>query len=84
MPVLPDWAIQTLQVVTILVLAPLVSGVIARVEAIVQQRRGPRVLQPYYDIPSCCARRPCCPGRRARCSAPRPTSASPARRRCRC
>ncbi len=50
MPVLPDWAIQTLQVVTILALAPLVTGIIARAEAIVQQRRGPRVLQPYYDI----------------------------------
>ncbi|HUB76553.1 MAG TPA: NADH-quinone oxidoreductase subunit H [Solirubrobacteraceae bacterium] len=50
MPILPDWAVQVLQVVTILALAPLVSGVIARVEAIVQQRRGPRVLQPYYDI----------------------------------
>jgi formate hydrogenlyase subunit 4/hydrogenase-4 membrane subunit HyfE len=49
-PVLPQWVIQTLQVVTILALAPLVSGIIARAEAIVQQRRGPRVLQPYYDI----------------------------------
>ncbi len=50
MPTLPNWAIQVLQVVTILTLAPLVSGIIARVEAIIQQRRGPRVLQPYYDI----------------------------------
>lgn len=50
MPTLPDWAIQILQVVSILVLAPLVSGIIARVEAIVQQRTGPRILQPYYDI----------------------------------
>jgi formate hydrogenlyase subunit 4/hydrogenase-4 membrane subunit HyfE len=49
-PNLPDWAVQVLQVVTILALAPLVSGIIARVEAIIQQRRGPRVLQPYYDI----------------------------------
>jgi formate hydrogenlyase subunit 4/hydrogenase-4 membrane subunit HyfE len=49
-PILPDWVVQVLQVVTILALAPLVSGIIARVEAIVQQRRGPRVLQPYYDI----------------------------------
>lgn len=47
---LPDWAVQVLQVLVILVLAPLISGVIARVEAIVQQRKGPRVLQPYYDI----------------------------------
>lgn len=50
MPILPDWAIQVLQVVSILVLAPLVSGIVARVEAIIQQRRGPRILQPYYDI----------------------------------
>ena len=50
MPVLPDWAIQVLQVLTLLALAPLVSGIIARAEAIVQQRRGPRILQPYYDL----------------------------------
>lgn len=49
-PTLPDWAVQVLQVVTILVFAPLVGGIIARAEAVVQQRRGPRVLQPYYDI----------------------------------
>jgi formate hydrogenlyase subunit 4/hydrogenase-4 membrane subunit HyfE len=49
-PILPDWATQILQVVTILSLAPLISGLIARAEAIVQQRRGPRILQPYYDI----------------------------------
>jgi formate hydrogenlyase subunit 4/hydrogenase-4 membrane subunit HyfE len=47
---LPDWTIQVLQVVVILTVAPLVSGIIARVEAIIQQRRGPRLLQPYYDI----------------------------------
>jgi formate hydrogenlyase subunit 4 len=50
MPTLPDWAVQVLQVVTVLAAAPLVGGVIARAEAIVQMRRGPRVLQPYYDI----------------------------------
>lgn len=50
MPTLPDWAIQALQVLSILLLAPLISGVIAKVEAIIQQRQGPRVLQPYYDI----------------------------------
>jgi formate hydrogenlyase subunit 4/hydrogenase-4 membrane subunit HyfE len=49
-PVLPDWAVQVLQVVTILALAPLVSGLIAWAEAKVQQRRGPRICQPYYDI----------------------------------
>ena len=50
MPTLPDWLIQVAQVLTVLVAAPGISGVIARVEAIVQERRGPRVLQPYYDI----------------------------------
>jgi formate hydrogenlyase subunit 4/hydrogenase-4 membrane subunit HyfE len=49
-PVLPDWLVQVLQVVTVLAAAPLISGLIARAEAIVQQRNGPRVLQPYYDI----------------------------------
>ncbi|MGO9754474.1 MAG: NADH-quinone oxidoreductase subunit H [Solirubrobacteraceae bacterium] len=50
MPVLPDWVVQVCQVLTVLMLAPLISGVIARGEAIVQQRTGPRLLQPYYDI----------------------------------
>ncbi len=50
MPTLPSWAIQILQVLSVLALAPLVSGFIAKAEAVVQQRRGPRVLQPYYDI----------------------------------
>jgi formate hydrogenlyase subunit 4/hydrogenase-4 membrane subunit HyfE len=49
-PTLPDWLIQALQVLTVVGFGPLVSGVIARVEAIVQERRGPRLLQPYYDI----------------------------------
>ena len=35
MPTLPDWAIQVLQVVAVLALAPLVNGIIARAEAIV-------------------------------------------------
>ncbi len=42
--------IQVLQVLTVLLFAPLVSGAIARLEARLQGRRGPRVLQPYYDI----------------------------------
>jgi formate hydrogenlyase subunit 4/hydrogenase-4 membrane subunit HyfE len=50
MPIVPNWAIQSLQVLSIILLAPLVTGVIARVEARVQQRQGPRILQPYYDI----------------------------------
>ena len=74
MPLLPDWVVQVLQVVTILPLSPLVSGVIARAEAIVQMRRGPRVLQPYYDIAKLLRKETVLPGRRGRCSARRRTS----------
>lgn len=42
--------IQALQVGTVLVLSPLVSGGISWMEARLQGRRGPRILQPYYDI----------------------------------
>ncbi|MHB2027390.1 MAG: respiratory chain complex I subunit 1 family protein [Acidimicrobiales bacterium] len=44
------YGVQAVQVLTILLGAPLVSGVIAHVEGRLQGRRGPRVLQPYYDI----------------------------------
>ena len=50
MPYLNDWVIQIFQVGTIVVLGPLITGIIARAEAIVQMRRGPRLLQPYHDI----------------------------------
>jgi formate hydrogenlyase subunit 4 len=42
--------IQLLQVLTVCLGAPLVTGFIARVEARLQGRRGPRILQPYYDL----------------------------------
>ena len=42
--------IQVLQDLTILLGAPLVSGAIAHVEGRIQGRRGPRILQPYYDL----------------------------------
>ncbi|HEX5496283.1 MAG TPA: NADH-quinone oxidoreductase subunit H [Mycobacteriales bacterium] len=47
---LPIPVVQATQVLTVLLAAPAVSGVIARVEARLQGRRGPRVLQPYYDL----------------------------------
>jgi formate hydrogenlyase subunit 4/hydrogenase-4 membrane subunit HyfE len=50
MPYLNDWVIQVFQVGTVLLLGPLVMGIIARAEAVVQMRRGPRILQPYHDI----------------------------------
>jgi formate hydrogenlyase subunit 4 len=47
---IPVPAIQGLQVLTVALGAPGVTGVIAHVEARLQGRRGPRVLQPYYDL----------------------------------
>ncbi|HEY6296110.1 MAG TPA: NADH-quinone oxidoreductase subunit H, partial [Streptosporangiaceae bacterium] len=47
---LPIPLIQLLQVLTVAVGAPGVTGVIAKVEARLQGRRGPRMLQPYYDL----------------------------------
>jgi len=49
-PELSQPVIQVLQDLTILVFAPGVSGAIAHIEARFQGRRGPRVLQPYYDL----------------------------------
>jgi formate hydrogenlyase subunit 4 len=42
--------IQVLQDLTIFAFAPFVSGAIAHMEARLQGRRGPRILQPSYDI----------------------------------
>jgi formate hydrogenlyase subunit 4 len=47
---LPIPVIQLLQVLTVAAAAPGVSGVIARIEARLQGRTGPRILQPYYDL----------------------------------
>jgi formate hydrogenlyase subunit 4 len=44
------WQIQVCQVATLLVFAPLITGVIAKLEAQIQFRKGPSPLQPYYDI----------------------------------
>ena len=49
-PVLSEPVIQVLQDLTIVVFAPGISGAIARIEARIQGRRGPRILQPYYDL----------------------------------
>jgi formate hydrogenlyase subunit 4 len=42
--------IQVLQSLTVLAVAPLYAGVLARAEAVVASRRGPSVLQPYRDL----------------------------------
>jgi len=38
------------QTALVLALAPLLSGIVARAEAILQSRRGPSVFQPYFDL----------------------------------
>ena len=49
-PRLSPVLLQVLQVGTVALAAPGLSGFIARLEARLQGRRGPRILQPYYDI----------------------------------
>lgn len=44
------YGIQAIQVTTVALGAPLVSGIITKAEARLQGRRGPRVLQVYFDI----------------------------------
>ena len=53
---LPIPVSQLLQVLTVALAAPVVTGVIARVEARLQGRRGPRISQPYYDLAKLSAR----------------------------
>ncbi len=43
-------ALQVAQVLTVVVLSPLLSGVIAQWEERVQRARGPGILQPYRDL----------------------------------
>lgn len=43
-------SVQVMQVLTIALASPGVSGVIAKIQARIQGRKGPRVLQPYYDL----------------------------------
>ncbi len=39
-----------LQIIVILVLSPLLSGIMKKVKAFFQLRKGPGIFQPYYDI----------------------------------
>ena len=41
---------QLVAILTVLTMAPLLKGVIDNLKAKVQSRRGPSVLQPYYDL----------------------------------
>jgi formate hydrogenlyase subunit 4 len=42
--------LQLMQVLTVLIMAPLLPGVINRLKAIIQSRRGPSIFQPYRDL----------------------------------
>ena len=42
--------INLLQIVFLIALAPLVTGLIKKVKALLQTRRGPRIYQPYLDL----------------------------------
>lgn len=43
-------AISISQIIIILALAPLLSGIIKKIKAFFQIRKGPSIFQPYYDI----------------------------------
>lgn len=47
---LPLPFVQVLQVLTVVAGAPVITGFIAWFEARLQGRRGPRILQPYFDL----------------------------------
>ena len=73
----PIPVIQLLQVLTVALGAPGLMGVIAKVEARLQGRRGPRVLQPYYDLAKLCRKEALAPSGRAGSSWPRRRSRWP-------
>ncbi len=43
-------AVNVIQVLVVLIFSPLMAGILKKLEAIVESRRGISVLQPYYDI----------------------------------
>ncbi len=49
-PLARYFVINLVQIAFLLVFAPLLQGVLARLEEIIQGKHGPRILQPYYDI----------------------------------
>ena len=48
--ILADFLLQILQVLSVLLLAPLLQGFILKAEERVQRSRGPSILQPYRDL----------------------------------
>jgi formate hydrogenlyase subunit 4 len=50
MPIAFDWSLLAAQTVLVLVAAPLLNGLIKSAKAALQNRRGPGLLQPAFDI----------------------------------
>jgi len=50
MALIQDFAVQGAQMILVLLLAPLVTGLIRKVKARLLRRQGPPVLQPYRDL----------------------------------
>jgi len=50
MAVIADIAVQGLQMLLVLLLAPLLTGLVRKVKAHLLRRRGPPLLQPYRDL----------------------------------
>jgi formate hydrogenlyase subunit 4 len=50
MAVILDLAVQGLQMVLVLALAPLLTGLVRKVKARLLRRRGPSIVQPYRDL----------------------------------
>lgn len=42
--------LEVLQFVLLLALAPLITGIVRKIKALLQSRRGPSILQPYRDL----------------------------------
>ena len=49
-PLVTHLLINLVQVFFLLIFAPLLEGVIKRLEEIIQGKRGPSIFQPYFDI----------------------------------
>ncbi len=50
MALIADLAVQGVQMILVLLLAPLLTGVVRKIKARLLLRRGPSVIQPYYDL----------------------------------
>ena len=58
MAVILDLAVQGLQMLVVLAVAPLVTGFVRKVKARMLRRQGPPVIQPYRDLAKWWAKEP--------------------------